>query len=586
MATNLGTGTGAANTEVIRELLLTQIEVSETNQRRTFNDINEMAASIKEKGVLEPLLVRRIEAAEGGEERFKIIAGERRYRGAKKARLETVPCRVLAVSDEEALEVQIIENLQRAELHPLEEAEGFKYMREVLQLDEKTIAQRVAKTEKYITHRLALTDLIKEAKTDFQKNLITLAHALEICVLEPEVQKVALAACYEQNQTWDQTAGSWVYTPDKERPVRNVRFLQSWLQNNVHMNLKNAPFKTDDTRLRKDGLTCLECPSRTGSNAVLFADIHETDTCLNRACFQAKVTTLVQITKEGLDAKRDTPAAFVTTNYSTKLENVLTRYHYEEIERRGVKCEFAEKAVMAEGSRIGRVVTICREPTCKDHLGKAGAPSSNNSSSGESGESGKLNLLTVRERKQELFDMRVDEAVRLRVFGEAVKTYTYPLDREQMNTVASQFFRRITSEDQRTILTVLEWPEDKINSLRYNESKMLAEIEKMEDDQLAQFMMLCTFAHFGANQYMNKKQDQSPVEKLSKARGVNIKLIDAEVRLERAPKKHKAAHETYLEKVRAGSKNPKKPLIYEVPPKVSASADAATGEGGELDKAA
>src|SRR5205085_8400761 len=175
------------------------------------------------KGVLEPLLVRQIESDEKGKERFKIIAGERRYRGATRAKLETVPCRVLVLSDEEALEVQLIENIQRADLHPLEEAEGFKQMREVLGRDERNIAQRVAKKVGYITHRLALTDLIPEAKKDFLSDLITLSHALEICRLAPEVQKLALAACYESNYEYDEQTQRQIIKPDKERPARHVR---------------------------------------------------------------------------------------------------------------------------------------------------------------------------------------------------------------------------------------------------------------------------------------------------------------------------------------------------------------------------
>src|SRR5256885_1873967 len=98
--------------ENIREIPLTQLSPSKTNQRRKFLLIDEIAASIKEKGVLEPLLVRQIESESKGQEHFEIIAGERRYRGATRAKLETVPCRVLFLSDDEALEVQMIENLQ------------------------------------------------------------------------------------------------------------------------------------------------------------------------------------------------------------------------------------------------------------------------------------------------------------------------------------------------------------------------------------------------------------------------------------------------------------------------------------------
>jgi ParB family chromosome partitioning protein len=549
--------------EQIREIPLALLTPSSTQQRRNFKKIDEMARSIKQKGVLEPLLVRQIAAETESEMRFEIIAGERRYRGATRAELATVPCRVLKLTDAEALDVQLVENLQRADLHPLEEAEGFKHMREVLGYEARDIAQRVAKKVGYITHRLALNDLIKEAKADFLKDLITLAHALEICVLTPEVQTAALAACYEQTQVYNKTAQTWDSVPDKERPARHVRYLQAWLVNNVHLNLKTAPFRMDDERLRADGLTCLACPQRTGSNTALFADIKNGDTCLNPPCFQAKVRALVQITKTTLDAKRETPAAFVSPHYSTRIEGALTRYEYEQIERKGDRCEYAEQAVVAEGERIGRAIWICREPTCKDHLGRAGSTNVTTISSGPTGTSA-ANPMAAKERKQELFDLRVDDVVRRRVMAEAMQTFSYPLDRAQLNAVAKEFFRRITSYDQRTIFAVLGKEEKEGNSIRVSESKMLAEIEKLDDQQLAQFLMLCTFAHFGANQYMNKRVDQSEVEKLSKARGVNLKLIDAQVRFELAPKKYKAGHQQYLEKVTAG-RSAKKPVVYEAP---------------------
>lgn len=556
--------------EAIREIALSQLTPSPTNQRKKFFGIDELAASIKRKGVLVPLLVRQIEAATKGEERFEIIAGERRYKAALRAGLETVPCIVRTASDEEALEDQIIENLQRADLHPLEEAEGFKQMREISELDERTIAARVGKKVTYITHRLKLTDLIKEAKADFLKGLITLGHALEICRLTPEVQAHALAACYETKQTW--TDSGWVYSPDKEQPARPVRALERWLRENVQLNLRAAPFKTDDTRLREDGLACVDCPQRTGNNAALFSDIKEADTCLNPPCFEAKVQRLVQITKESLEQKQQKPAAELSPNYGTRSEGVLTRYDYEEIERKADRCEYAERGVFVEGQQIGRTIWICREKTCKDHLGKAGTSTVSTISSGA------VNPLAGKERRQDLFDARVAEEVRKRVFAEAVKTFSFPLQRAELNTVASQFFRRITSFDQSTIFTVLGWDEQKSRSVRGDERKMLAEIEQMDDNQLAQFLMLCTFAHAGANQYMNGKVDQTEVEQLSKARGVNYKLIDAQVRYERAPKKRQATHKTYLDKVVAGSKSAKKPLIYDLPPKAAATNESATSE--------
>ena len=131
------------NTEY-RDLPLSVLTESRTNPRRFFEDsaLKELAASIRSQGVLSPLLVRPLT-----DRSFEIVAGARRYRAAQLAEAETVPVRIVNLTDAEALEAQLIENLQRRDVHPLEEAQGF---RALLNLDEPkySIEQIAAKTGK------------------------------------------------------------------------------------------------------------------------------------------------------------------------------------------------------------------------------------------------------------------------------------------------------------------------------------------------------------------------------------------------------------------------------------------------------
>jgi len=152
-------------------------------------------------------------------------------------------------------------------------------MKEELKLEVRDIAQRVAKDARYVARRLSLTNLIEEAREDFRKEHITLAHALEISRLTPEIQPHALAACYGPTTVFNRKERTHEQVPDKTRPARHVRYLQEWIARNVHLNLQQAPFKLDDARLREDGLTCLDCPQRTGPNKTLFADIKNGDIC-------------------------------------------------------------------------------------------------------------------------------------------------------------------------------------------------------------------------------------------------------------------------------------------------------------------
>ncbi len=148
---------------------------------------------------------------------------------------------------------------------------------------------------------------------------------------------------------------------------------------------------------------------------------------------------------------------------------------------------------------------------------------------------------------------------------EALKTYKFPVERAHLNEVAKEFFRRIPSDDQRTILEVFGWCEEDATSLRMNNDKVLSELAKLDNKRLAQFMMLCSFAHFGANQYKNHQVSQQQVAQLSKEISVNHALIDAQVRLELAPKKYRTKHQAYLDTV-ANGKAAKKPIVFEQPP--------------------
>jgi ParB family chromosome partitioning protein len=413
------------------------------------SSLRELADSIRQHGVLQPILARWIATPKAGKTKYQIVAGERRFRAARLAGLKEIPAHVRVMSDEEAFGAMLVENLQRMDVHPLDEADGFSRLRDVQKFGIADIAQRVAKDERYVARRLALTNLMEEARDDYRAERITLAHALEICRLAPEIQTEALAACYEKKTIWNQKEHTGQRLPDKERPVRHVRYLQEWIATNVHLNLNKAPFKTDDARLREDGLTCVDCPQRTGRDKTLFADIENDSTCLNPRCFQAKLQTFVQIRKSELDGKNGKPAAFISAFYGSASESkgALAADQYRLIEKKAGRCEQAEQAILADGPEIAQVKWVCRDKTCKDHLGRVHEPHSHSGSGG----SRAATPANRNERKQELFNIKVDEVVRKRLMKEAIKTWSWPLDRTHLNEAVKEFFRRIPTDHQRTI---------------------------------------------------------------------------------------------------------------------------------------
>ena len=549
-----------------RVIALKEIEPPRDNTRKQLDDakLKGLAESIRQDGVWQPILVRELAKPKANGARFRIVFGERRYHAAKLAGLKEIPARVKAMDDEEALGAQIVENLQREEIHPLDEADGLLRLKELKNLGVPDLAQRVAKDARYVARRLALTNLIEEARDDFRKEHLTLAHALEICRLTPEIQAEALAACYEQKYEWDQKEGAHRSIPDKDKPARHVRYLQEWLAQNVYLNLHQSPFKLDDARLRADGLTCVNCPQRTGRDKALFDDIREGDTCLNPPCFQAKLQTFVQLRKADLDAKQDKPAAYISPHYRSGAEagGVLGRDQYQIITKKADRCAHAEQAVYGDGAEIGQVKWICREKDCKEHLGRVRESHSYSDSYSGSGSSTASAPETRNKRKQELFDIKVDEIVRKRVMKEALATYAWSLERRHLDEAVKEFFRRIPASDQKTVCEVFGWDKEETGRLRFDDDAVLGKLATLSDDDLARFLMLCSFAHYGANQYGNNRVDQSAVIQLSAERGVNHVLIDATVRAEVCPKKYKAMHEAYLEIVTEG-RTADRPVVYE-----------------------
>jgi ParB family chromosome partitioning protein len=130
---------------------LEEIAPNPDQPRQNLGDLSELVASIREKGVLEPLLVRKV----GG--RFQIIAGERRYRAALEADLDEVPCIVREASDAEVMEIALIENLQRKYLTPFEEADGLKALAENYNYTHEMMAQKLGKSRSSMTEMLSLT---------------------------------------------------------------------------------------------------------------------------------------------------------------------------------------------------------------------------------------------------------------------------------------------------------------------------------------------------------------------------------------------------------------------------------------------
>ena len=358
--------TTVINATEYRNLPLALLTESTTNPRRIFEEesLKELAESIRSQGILSPLLVRPL-----NERSFEIVAGARRYRAAQMADSETVPVRIVNLTNAEALEAQLIENLQRRDVHPLEEAQGFKAL---LDLEEpkysiEQIAAKTGKSAVYVAQRLKLTELAPVAVEAFYREEIGVGHALLLAKLQIGQQEQALAACFKE-----------VYSGGSEKPARillPIRNLRFWIESNVLLILKDAPFDKRDAHLVAIAGSCVDCPKRTGHNKLLFAEVRQ-DACTDPACYQAKVDAHVAKT---VVAKPN--LVQISTAYGQQQEGspVLPRNKYvairddkpkskEQAQRPEYKtCKHTTEAIIAEGSEKGEMHKVCAHPDCPVH---------------------------------------------------------------------------------------------------------------------------------------------------------------------------------------------------------------------------
>jgi ParB family transcriptional regulator, chromosome partitioning protein len=166
-----------------RHVSIEHIEPGKTQPRRTFDEteLESLAESIRERGVLQPILLRRV--PDGGD-RMEIIAGERRWRAAQIAGLHEIPALVRDFSDTEALEIALIENIQRSDLTALEEAEGFQRLIDEYGHTQEDVAQAVGKSRSHIANTLRLLSLSPKAREHLEAGRLTAGHARALLVSE------------------------------------------------------------------------------------------------------------------------------------------------------------------------------------------------------------------------------------------------------------------------------------------------------------------------------------------------------------------------------------------------------------------
>ncbi len=168
----------------VQMLLITEVHPNPEQPRQVFSEeaLAELADSIRSQGVLQPILVRPVSAQ--GEARYEIVAGERRWRASQLAGQRTIPALVREMSAEQALAVALIENLQREDLNPMEEAAGFKELRDHFGLSQDEISSRVGKSRSAVANTLRLFNLPVEIQEDLHSGRMTQGHARPLLAVD------------------------------------------------------------------------------------------------------------------------------------------------------------------------------------------------------------------------------------------------------------------------------------------------------------------------------------------------------------------------------------------------------------------
>ncbi len=166
----------------LRELPIELVQSNTLNPRKVFNqeDLDDLVSSVAEKGILQPVVVRPV----GDGENYQIVAGERRWRAAQKAGLHHIPALVRELSDKEVLEIALIENVQRADLNPVEEAHGYQQLIDQFEYTQQQLAESIGKSRSHIANTLRLTALPASVLEALQTGKLTAGHARALIATE------------------------------------------------------------------------------------------------------------------------------------------------------------------------------------------------------------------------------------------------------------------------------------------------------------------------------------------------------------------------------------------------------------------
>lgn len=389
----------------LKNIKISLVRESAYNPRGKFEDkaFEELVSSIKEKGVLMPILVRDL----GTGAAYEVVAGNRRLRAAKQLGLEYISAKIVEMNDIEAREAQIVENLQRQDVHPLEEGEAYRKLIEESKYEISAVAAKVGKSESYVKQRLFLTNLEKKPAAAYRSGKMNDGIAVLIAKLSAGDQGEALKHFNDQTQY-----GS-------NYPVKDFK---EWIEENIYSALENQPWLKSKELMAIVG-ECQECePNR----ATLFGEIKE-GACTDLKCWARKMGKYVDYYAE----KEKMPK--VSSEYGQAPKGIkFSKSNYTEIESKKDRCESTHKVIIAHGEDIGKVIEICSNPKCEKHYN---SQSDYNLTPEEAAE-------RKAERKKQIEKAKKIAENNQKEFQEAIGKIKYPLSQKHLDALFDFAFYR------------------------------------------------------------------------------------------------------------------------------------------------
>jgi ParB family chromosome partitioning protein len=353
-----------------------KLQVSKTNPRKSIDTkfLAELTDSIKSKGILEPLLVRSVNS------HFEIVAGEQRYKAGKEAKLKEVPAIIKQLTDEEALEIQVIENVLRKDIDPFDEAVGYQRLMDKGKYDVKLLSEKLGKSENYIYTRLRLNKLIQPLKKLYETGWLQLGHVLLASKHTKETQdKIHIALLKDGNSDWESLPDK---LPKNKKPgdPPTVQKLTKWLNNNTVFDLSKVCFDITDKVLHPNAGDCISCRKNTSNELTLFEGAKK-NLCTDRICRDTKTKLFLEKKFSELK-KKEFGAVCITTGYWTPkftlkgVDKIYTNQDYVESPQKPVTknscdnakiCLVVDKGYNSDRTSIGTVKYCCFNKNCKLH---------------------------------------------------------------------------------------------------------------------------------------------------------------------------------------------------------------------------